>query len=105
MVNAWKTKFSLICVLRLQNPEEDKARRDLQMSVRGALSSRKEELPRESDADSADENDDDDEANFDARMRQQILKKKKELGDMPSKQKGHKGNLNPQVNSFLPSNG
>lgn len=86
--------------MRLQDPAEDKARRDLQMSVRDALSSRKEELPRESNADSADENDDD-EANFDARMRQQILKKKKELGDMPPKQKGHKGKLNPQVNSFL----
>ncbi|KAK9073869.1 hypothetical protein SSX86_006463 [Deinandra increscens subsp. villosa] len=84
------------------NPDEDKARRDLQMSVRDALSSRKEELPRESDADSADENDDD-EANFDARMRQQILKKKKELGDMPSKQKKHKGNLTHKFSiSFFP---
>lgn len=77
----------------MQNPAEDKARRDLQMSVRGALSSKKEELPKESDADSAGDSDGD-EANFDARMRQQILRKKKELGDMPSKQKVHKGNSN-----------
>lgn len=77
------------------NPSEEKARRDLQMSVRGALSSKKEELPKESDADSTD-NSDDDEANFDARMRQRILKKKKELGDIPSKQKVHKESSMPR---------
>lgn len=74
------------------DPSEDKARRDLQMSVREALSSKKEELPNKdhSDADSAGDSDDN-EANFDARMRQQILKKKRELGDtMPTKKKGQK---------------
>ena len=63
------------------------------MSVRGALTSKKEELPKESDADVSD----DDEASFDVRMRLQILNKKKELGDMPSKRKEHKGNLNSGV--------
>ncbi|KAK1418334.1 hypothetical protein QVD17_27477 [Tagetes erecta] len=83
------------------NPAEDKARRDLQMSVREALSSRKEELPKESNADSADENDDD-EGSFDARMRLQILKKKKELGDMPPKQKGHKESSMPRNHEKSP---
>ncbi|KAL8239731.1 hypothetical protein R6Q59_016298 [Mikania micrantha] len=82
------------------NPGEDKARRDLQMSVREALSSKKEEFPRETDVDSADENDD--EANFDARMRQQILKKKKELGGMPSKPKGHKESSMPRSQEKSP---
>lgn len=76
----------------LQDPSEDKARRDLQKSVREALSSKKEELPKDSDAESAGDSDDD-EANFDSRMRQQIIKKKKELGDMPTKKKGQKGNF------------
>ncbi|XP_076945270.1 peptidyl-prolyl cis-trans isomerase CYP57-like isoform X1 [Bidens hawaiensis] len=71
------------------NPEKDKARRDLQMSVREALNSKKEELVKDSDADSADDNDDD-ETTFDTRMRLQILKKKKELGDMPTKSKKQK---------------
>ncbi|KAL7592915.1 hypothetical protein Lser_V15G33691 [Lactuca serriola] len=73
------------------DPSEDKARRDLQKSVREALSSKKEELPKDSDAESAGDSDDD-EANFDSRMRQQIIKKKKELGDMPTKKKGQKEN-------------
>ncbi|KAI3496411.1 hypothetical protein L1887_38772 [Cichorium endivia] len=71
------------------DPSEDKARKDLQMSVREALTSKKEDFPKESDADSAGDSDAD-EANFDARMRQQILKKKKELGDIPTKKKAHK---------------
>ncbi|XP_071737052.1 peptidyl-prolyl cis-trans isomerase CYP57 [Rutidosis leptorrhynchoides] len=83
------------------NPIEDKARRDLQMSVRGALSSKKEERHKESDADSAGDSDGD-EANFDARMRQQILKKKKELGDVPHKQKSHKENSIPKTSEKSP---
>lgn len=83
------------------NPAEDKARRDLQMSVRGALTSKKEELSKEPDADSAGDSDDD-EGNFDARMRQQILKKKKELGDMPSKQKLHKESSIPRAHEKSP---
>nr|XP_043628641.1 peptidyl-prolyl cis-trans isomerase CYP57 [Erigeron canadensis] len=82
------------------NPEEDKTRKDLQMRVREALNSKKEELPKESDADSAGDSDDD-EANFDARMRRQILKKK-ELGDMPSKQKVHKESSIPRTREKSP---
>ena len=81
-------------MLMLQDPSEDKARRDLQKSVREALSSKKDEVPKDSDAESAHDSDDDSEANFDARMRQQIIKKKKELGDIPIKKKGQKGNFN-----------
>ncbi|XP_024959792.1 peptidyl-prolyl cis-trans isomerase CYP57 isoform X2 [Cynara cardunculus var. scolymus] len=88
-------------ILSIENPSEEKARRDLQMSVRGALSSKKEELLKESDADSVD-NSDDDEANFDARMRQRILKKKKELGDIPSKQKVHKERSMPRSQEKSP---
>lgn len=81
---------------------EDKAKRDLQISVREALSSKKEDLPKESNADSADNSDDDNEANFDARMRQQILKKKKELGDMPAKQKRNKESSMPSSREKSP---
>ncbi|KAM0011306.1 putative peptidylprolyl isomerase [Helianthus debilis subsp. tardiflorus] len=83
------------------NPEEDKARRDLQMSVREALSSKKEDQPKDIDADSADENNDD-EASFDVRMRQQILKKKMELGDMPTKKKEHKESSKPRSREKSP---
>ncbi|KAM7510806.1 hypothetical protein LguiB_009681 [Lonicera macranthoides] len=74
------------------NSSEAKATRDLQLSVREALSSKKEELRKESAEfyESLDHSDDDDEANFDTRMRLQILKKRKELGDHPQKQKLHK---------------
>ncbi|GKC77947.1 hypothetical protein Tco_1128721, partial [Tanacetum coccineum] len=80
------------------NPAEDKARKDLQKSVRGALTSKKEELPKESDTDISD----DDEASFDVRMRLQILNKKKELGDMPSKQKEHKESSMPRSREKSP---
>nr|GEY14918.1 peptidyl-prolyl cis-trans isomerase CYP57 [Tanacetum cinerariifolium] len=80
------------------NPAEDKARKDLQMSVRGALTSKKEELPKESDADISD----DDEASFDVRMRLQILNKKKELGDMPSNRKEHKESFMPRSREKSP---
>lgn len=77
----------------MQSPSEIKRTRDLQLSVREALSLKKEESQKESEAvalDSCDysENDDDgDEANFDARMRQQILRKREEHGDRPTKRK------------------
>nr|QMV80864.1 peptidylprolyl cis-trans isomerase 57 [Clitoria ternatea] len=73
------------------NNEPSNATRDLQLSVRDALNSKKEEHQKDSETgnlahpDSSD--DDDNEADFDARMRMQILKKRKELGDLPSKPK------------------
>lgn len=70
----------------IENKEPDSAdlkkTKDLQLSVREALVSKKEELQKESDPRSNDLSDDD-EASFDAKMRQQILKKRKDLGDLP----------------------
>ncbi|KAJ7966402.1 putative Peptidyl-prolyl cis-trans isomerase [Quillaja saponaria] len=67
--------------------------RNVQLSVREALSSKKEELQKGPEANLWNNLDysDDDEANFDARMRMQILKKRKELGDHPSKPKLQNG--------------
>nr|QMV80865.1 peptidylprolyl cis-trans isomerase 58 [Clitoria ternatea] len=77
------------------NNELSNTTRDLQLSVRDALNSKKEERQKDSEAgnmahlDSSD--DDDNEADFDARMRMQILKKRKELGDHPPKPKLQNG--------------
>ncbi|KAG5536670.1 hypothetical protein RHGRI_024182 [Rhododendron griersonianum] len=68
------------------NLSEVKANRDLQLSVREALSSKREVFPKESVTAEPLYNSDD-EASFDARMRLQILSKRKELGDLPTKQK------------------
>ncbi|XP_016496996.1 peptidyl-prolyl cis-trans isomerase CYP57 isoform X3 [Nicotiana tabacum] len=68
---------------------EGKSTRDVQLTIREALGSKKEASRKESEAgfhESLD-NSDEDEAGFDARMRQQILKRRKELGDPPPKQK------------------
>ncbi|KAG4931386.1 hypothetical protein JHK86_048347 [Glycine max] len=71
------------------NNELSSSRRDMQLSVRDALNSKKDEPQKDSDAGSMACLDfsDDDEADFDARMRMQILKKRKELGDLPPKPK------------------
>lgn len=81
--------------MQMQNLSEVKANRDLQLSVREALSSKKEVFPKESEAEESLYNSDDDEASFDARMRLQILSKRKELGDLPvpTKQKFQNGNF------------
>ncbi|XP_043721275.1 peptidyl-prolyl cis-trans isomerase CYP57 [Telopea speciosissima] len=75
-----------------------KKKRDLQLSVREALISKKEESHRGSDPNVSESPDlsDEDEANFDVRMRLQILKKRKELGDHPIKQKSLKENSRPK---------
>jgi peptidyl-prolyl cis-trans isomerase SDCCAG10 len=72
--------------------------RGVQLSVREALSSKKEESQKESESGFYNLFDysDDDEANFDARMRQQILRRRKELGDIPSKPKLHNGSSSPK---------
>lgn len=76
----------------MQNLSEVKANRDLQLSVREALSSKREVFPKESVTAEPLYNSDD-EASFDARMRLQILSKRKELGDLPTKQKFRNGNF------------
>lgn len=69
----------------------------MQLSVRETLASKKQESRRDSDAEKNNlpqySDSDDDEANFDARMRQQILRKRTELGNAPSQQKTKNGNL------------
>ncbi|XP_074286904.1 peptidyl-prolyl cis-trans isomerase CYP57 [Silene latifolia] len=78
------------------NPDELKNARELQLSVREALSSKKEVSHKETADKSrsfsdSEGNDDDDEAGFDARMRKQILRRRTELGDVPTKQKSKSG--------------
>lgn len=66
-------------------------KRDVQLTVRDALSTKREEQLKQSQAglpESLDHSDED-EASFDARMRQQILRKRTELGDLPTKQRLH----------------
>ncbi|XP_061355882.1 peptidyl-prolyl cis-trans isomerase CYP57 isoform X3 [Gastrolobium bilobum] len=75
------------------------SRRNLQLSVRDALSSKKEEPQKDSETGKfgrLDSSDDDDEANFDARMRMQILKKRKDIGDLPPKPKLQNGTSSPE---------
>lgn len=73
----------------------DAKTRHVQLSVREALSSKKDEPRKDSESNFYNtlnySDDDDDEANFDARMRQQILRKRKDLGDLPPKSKMHNG--------------
>ncbi|KAJ6330327.1 hypothetical protein OIU76_009024 [Salix suchowensis] len=83
------------------NSSEGKTTRDIQLSVKEALSSKKgtltvKEAPsskkeaslRDSAAGFPNSDDEDeDDALFDARMRQQIIQKRKELGDLPPKLK------------------
>lgn len=84
-------------VFVLQNSSGGKASRDLQLSVRDALSSKKEESQKDSEAGNLAHLDssDDDEADFDSRMRMQILKKRQELGDFPPKPKKQNGTSIP----------
>ncbi|GMH06941.1 hypothetical protein Nepgr_008781 [Nepenthes gracilis] len=81
------------------NSPEVKSMRDLQLSVRETLNSKKEqsekvleaEIPSSLNHNHDDDDDSNDEISFDARMRQQVLRKRRELGDLPSKQKSQNG--------------
>ncbi|KDP34070.1 hypothetical protein JCGZ_07641 [Jatropha curcas] len=91
------------------NPSDAKATRDLQLSVREALSSKKEAPLKDSGAEfsnsGGDDDEDENEANFDARMRQQILRKRNDLGDLPSKQKQKQkqnGSVDPKDHQISP---
>ncbi|KAF7135744.1 hypothetical protein RHSIM_Rhsim08G0158500 [Rhododendron simsii] len=83
------------------NLSEVKANRDLQLSVREALSSKREVFPKESVTAEPLYNSDD-EASFDARMRLQILSKRKELGDLPTKQKFRNESSSPKDHERSP---
>ena len=65
---------------------ETKRTRDVQLSVREALSSKKEVSRNGVEADVDGDNDNEDEADFDARIR-----KRNELGDLPPKPKLRNG--------------
>ncbi|KOM48751.1 hypothetical protein LR48_Vigan07g245500 [Vigna angularis] len=84
-------------LLKEETPDSElsASRRDLQLSVRETLNAKKEEPQKDSAPGNIARLDssDDDEADFDSRMRMQILKKRKELGDLPPKPKLQKGSL------------
>ncbi|EOY29956.1 Cyclophilin-like peptidyl-prolyl cis-trans isomerase family protein isoform 1 [Theobroma cacao] len=96
-----KSSHDVLSDPRLLKQEQDssnvKTTKDVQLSVRGALSSKREGAEKDVDAELSDSLDhsDDDEASFDARMRRQILNRRKELGDHPSKQKMQNGSSKP----------
>ncbi|CAN0918545.1 Peptidyl-prolyl cis-trans isomerase CYP57 [Linum grandiflorum] len=70
------------------NMSDTKATREQQLSVRETLKSKKDRWARTSEAEvSNSDRDDDNEVDFDARMRRQLLRKRQELGEYPSKQK------------------
>lgn len=82
----------------MQDPAEVERRKDVQLSIREALSSKKGCSSKDQEANSPDasdhsDDDDGDEAKFDERMRLQILRKRKELGDIKNNEKFSKGNL------------
>lgn len=86
---------------------QDPKTRLVQLSVREALNSKKEEPSKDSESkfynslSYSDDDDDDNEANFDARMRHQILRKRKELGDLPPKPKLQNGTHLSSLSVFL----
>ncbi|ONK55078.1 uncharacterized protein A4U43_UnF7820 [Asparagus officinalis] len=80
----------------LLDPAEVERRKDVQLSIREALSSKKGCSSKDQEANSLDasdhsDDDDGDEAKFDERMRLQILRKRKELGDIKNNEKFSKG--------------
>lgn len=94
MLHQMATHISLL-VFALQSSSSSKLTRNMQLSVRDALSSKKEESQKDSEAGNLAHPDssDDDEADFDARMRLQILQKRKDLGDLPPKPKLQNGTI------------
>ncbi|XP_030490291.1 peptidyl-prolyl cis-trans isomerase CYP57 [Cannabis sativa] len=87
--------------------EAKQVRRGVQLSVREALNSKKEEFQKDSKvksfSDDDDDDEDEDEANFDARMRQKIIKKRNQLGDLPPKPKSRNGGSKPKGRAVSPS--
>ncbi|EPS58643.1 hypothetical protein M569_16170 [Genlisea aurea] len=83
----------------VQSVDDDRKAKDVQLIVREALSSKKDHAkePGAGFPESLDFSDED-ESTFDARMRQQILKRRKDLGDFPSKDKSPDRNRAPSTN-------
>lgn len=74
----------------MQSKAEIEKKNEARLAVRDALISNKGNNIRESQMDdfnADDHSDDDDESNFDARMRMQILRKRKEMGDVTNHDK------------------
>ncbi|KAL8537459.1 hypothetical protein ACS0TY_012548 [Phlomoides rotata] len=73
-------------ILSVENSDENQKSKDVQLMVREALTSKKEHQKelRDRPTESLDHSDED-EASFDARMRQQILRRRQELGDVATK--------------------
>lgn len=80
----------------MQSSTEVEKKNEIRLAVREALTSNKVDSIREhemDDLDADDHSDDDDEANFDARMRLQILRKRREIGDVATHDKLPAGNV------------
>lgn len=82
-----------------------KKSKDVHLSVREALTSKKEESRKESEMSPSSSHglSDDDESKFDARMRKQILQKRKDLGDIPRKKESHKERPSTKERQASPS--
>ncbi|KAJ8773662.1 hypothetical protein K2173_005908 [Erythroxylum novogranatense] len=80
-------------LLKEENPSKEvdsseaKGTRDIKLSVREALTSKKDLSPKDVETKFNNDVDDHDDIDFDIRMRQQVLRRRKELGNIPSKQK------------------
>ncbi|CAI9093734.1 OLC1v1029289C1 [Oldenlandia corymbosa var. corymbosa] len=87
-----------------KDSSETKLLRDKQLKVREALSSKREELQGKPDTEIQETRDDSDEgeADFDAKMRRQILQKRKGLNILPPKQKQQKDSASPGKRSSTP---
>lgn len=84
---------------------EVKTGKHFQMSVREALTSRRGDIEKEPESNLSDshalssDDDDDDDAKFDSRMRSQILRKRKELGEISNQSNGKRIQKEPRVSS------
>lgn len=84
----------------MQNSAEVQKTKDAQLTVREALSSKREHRKElEAGLSESLNHSDEDEASFDARMRQQILRRRKELGDLPTKKELPGGESIPLLHS------
>lgn len=82
--NALPNLNSIVLILILQSKEQEEKKKDTVQSVRDALISKKVESREQEHAPVSDDYpEDENEEDFDNRMRSQILKKRRELGDVP----------------------
>lgn len=85
---------SIVLVPTFQSKEQEEKKKDTVLSVREALVSKKADSRElEHDPENDDYPDDENEDDFDNRMRSQILKKRRELGDIRHRETSKTGNL------------